>query len=249
MAIPGALLQLEERREGGPSSQAAIGLRFIILAASVSRVAITKNSRHDLRARVVPDPWQTEAVLFKERFWAGLRSGSLTVAYRRWKRPSVKTGGTLVSPGGLLGIDSVEAIDGTRVDDAAAREAGYASREELFANLRGDGQLYRIRFHRIGEDPRLELRERAELTASESKAIARTMQHNDWALPYLRLIDELPGTVSTELAARAGVERPVFKQRVRRLKALGLTESLEVGYRISRRGRTVLADHAIADAT
>jgi hypothetical protein len=187
--------------------------------------------------------------LFKERFWAGLRSGSLTVAYRRWKRPSVKTGGTLVSPGGLLVIDSVQAIDSTEVDDDDARRAGYVSRDELFANLRGDGQLYCIRFHRIGDDPRLELRERAELTAPETKAIARTLQHNDWALPYLRLIDELPGTVSTELAARAGVERLVFKQRVRRLKALGLTESLEVGYRISPRGRTVLADATIADAT
>ncbi len=75
------------------------------------------------------------------------------------------------------------------------------------------------------------------------------MQHNDWALPYLRLIEDLPGTVSTDLAARAGVERPVVKHRIRRLKALGLTESLEVGFRISPRGRTVLADPAIADAT
>jgi hypothetical protein len=32
-----------------------------------------------------------------------------------------------------------------------------------------------------------------------------------------------------------------FKRRVRQLKELGLTESLEVGYRLSPRGRTVLA--------
>jgi hypothetical protein len=180
--------------------------------------------------------------LFKARFWAGLQDGSLTIAYRRWKRPSVKTGGTLVSPGGLLAIDAVEAIDDAQVDEEGARQAGYASPEELFAQLRGDGQLYRIRFHRLGEDPRVDLRERAELTAAERKAVARTLQHNDWALPYLRLIQAAPGTVSTELAARAGVERVVFKQRVRRLKALGLTESLDVGYRISPRGQTVLAE-------
>jgi hypothetical protein len=181
-------------------------------------------------------------VLFKERFWAGLQDGSLTVTYRRWKRPSVKTGGTLVSPGGLLAIDSVEIIDEAEVDEEAARRAGYESRQELFASLRGDGPLYRIRFHRIGDDPRVALRERAELTAPESNAIASTLNRNEWAVPYLRLIQASPGTVSTELAAQAGVERLVFKQRVRRLKALGLTESLEVGYRLSRRGRAVLAD-------
>jgi hypothetical protein len=181
-------------------------------------------------------------VLFKERFWAGLRDGSLTVAYRRWKRPSVRAGGTLVSPGGLLGIDAVDAIDDAEVDDPAAREAGYESRQELFANLRGEGRLFRIRFHRIGDDPRVALRQRTEVTASESSAIAKMLQRNDWAVPYLRLIDKSPGTVSTELAAQAGIERLVFKQRVRRLKALGLTESLEVGYRLTPRGQTVLAE-------
>jgi hypothetical protein len=179
-------------------------------------------------------------VLFKERFWAGLRDGSLTVAYRRWQRPSVKTGGTLVSPGGLLAIDLVEPIEDAQVDDEAARQAGYESRKELFTNIRGSGQLYRIRFHRIGDDPRVALRQRAELTSPEQEGIARMVKRNEWAVPYLRLIEESPGTVSTELAARAGVERPVFKQRVRRLKALGLTESLEVGYMISPRGRMVL---------
>ena len=188
-------------------------------------------------------------MLFKERFWAGLADGSLTVAYRRWRRPSVKTGGTLVSPGGLLAIDSVEAVDDTQLDDGAARQAGYESRTDLFANIGGDGQLYRIRFHRIGDDPRVALRQRTELTGPELNAIAKVLNRNDWAVPYLRLIQESPGTVSTELATRAGVERLVFKQRVRRLKALGLTESLEVGYRISPRGRTVLAGLGTSQAT
>jgi hypothetical protein len=64
-------------------------------------------------------------------------------------------------------------------------------------------------------------------------------------VPYLRLIEEWPGTVTTELTARAQVGRLVFKQRVRRLKALGLTENFEV----SRRGRTVLADFGTGEAT
>jgi ribosomal protein S19E (S16A) len=43
-----------------------------------------------------------------------------------------------------------------------------------------------------------------------------------------------------DLAAAAGRERHPFKTDVRKLKELGLTESLEVGYRLSPRGRALL---------
>lgn len=43
-----------------------------------------------------------------------------------------------------------------------------------------------------------------------------------------------------ELAAARGEERLPFKRRVRRLKELDLTESLDVGYRLSPRGRAYL---------
>ena len=43
-----------------------------------------------------------------------------------------------------------------------------------------------------------------------------------------------------DLAASAGRERHPFKTDVRKLKELGLTESLEVGYRLSPRGRALL---------
>lgn len=57
----------------------------------------------------------------------------------------------------------------------------------------------------------------------------------------LRLIGERPATVSTVLAAQLGMERLPFKQKVRRLKALGLTESCRSATRLSPRGRAVLA--------
>jgi hypothetical protein len=37
------------------------------------------------------------------------------------------------------------------------------------------------------------------------------------------------------------MEMPPFKVNVRKLKALGLTESLEIGYRLSARGHAWLA--------
>lgn len=43
--------------------------------------------------------------------------------------------------------------------------------------------------------------------------------------------------MSTELARELGTERFAFKANVRKLKRIGLTHSLEVGYRLSPRGR------------
>lgn len=181
-------------------------------------------------------------MLFPQRLWAGLVDGTVTVAFRRWKRPTVEAGGTLQSPGGLLGIDELTPIDPDDVTDDDARAAGHESRDEvLAAELRPEGTLYRVRFHRIGDDPRAELRAKDDLSDGEIADLQTVLRRLDWAIPTLRLIADHPATVSTKLAATAGVERQQFKLRVRRLKALGLTESLETGYRLSPRGHAFLA--------
>jgi hypothetical protein len=56
----------------------------------------------------------------------------------------------------------------------------------------------------------------------------------------LRLIADRPGTRAADLAAELGREKLPFKAEVRKLKELGLTESLQVGYRLSPRGRAYL---------
>jgi biotin operon repressor len=53
------------------------------------------------------------------------------------------------------------------------------------------------------------------------------------------MIDACPGVSAAELAGRLGRDRASFKADVRKLKELGLTESLRTGYRLSPRGRIV----------
>ena len=93
--------------------------------------------------------------------------------------------------------------------------------------------------------PRLTLREHADLDPDELDSLRRRLRRLDrgdpWTESYLRLIAANPGVVARELAPQVGMERDPFKIRVRRLKDLGLTESLLVGYRISPRGAAVLA--------
>ncbi|HKY66017.1 MAG TPA: hypothetical protein VJM49_06590 [Acidimicrobiales bacterium] len=186
------------------------------------------------------------------RFHAGLADGSITLAFRRWRRPAAKAGGRQRTPIGELAIDAVEAVEAADVTDADARSAGYRDRGELLGELDrfgpADGTIYRIALHLAGPDPRVALRERAEVTDDEWAQITarlerldRLSRHGPWTATVLRLIAERPAVRAPDLAASLGRETQPFKTDVRKLKELGLTESLEVGYRLSPRGRTVLA--------
>ena len=61
-----------------------------------------------------------------------------------------------------------------------------------------------------------------------------------WTRQFLELIRDQPGVRAGDICTVVGMERLPFKAYVRKLKALGLTESLEVGYRLSPRGEAVL---------
>ena len=62
-----------------------------------------------------------------------------------------------------------------------------------------------------------------------------------WTRRFLELIHDKPAVRAGDLCTVVGMERLFFKAYVRKLKALGLTESLEVGYRLSPRGEAVLS--------
>ncbi len=54
--------------------------------------------------------------------------------------------------------------------------------------------------------------------------------------PGARIIEANPARRAPDLAAELGRDTASFKRDVRKLKELGLTESLEIGYRLSPRG-------------
>ena len=179
---------------------------------------------------------------------ADIEAGRIDRAFRRWKRPTVRAGGTLRTAIGLLAIDSVEKITHADVTEEDARRAGFASRDALLAFLpERDEQLYRIRFRPGGVDPRAALREDASITAADRADLEARLArldarstHGPWTAATLAIIAERPATRAGDLAEALGRERLPFKADVRKLKALGLTESLELGYRLSPRGRAFL---------
>ena len=190
-----------------------------------------------------------DGMLFEQRLWPGLADGSVTVTFRRWKRPRAAVGGSHRTPAGVLAVDAVAEVDPAAITEADARAAGFGSLAALLAQLdrHGDGPVYRVDFHHAGADPREALRRRLDLSAEELAGLRARLDRLDrasrdgpWTHLTIGLIGERPGVRAADLAAAAGRERHSFKTDVRKLKELGLTESLEVGYRLSPRGRALL---------
>ncbi|MFC4942158.1 hypothetical protein ACFPFQ_01515 [Pseudonocardia sp. GCM10023141] len=174
----------------------------------------------------------------------GIADGTVTLAFRRWEQPRVRAGGTQRTSVGVVEFTSVEPVDEAELTEAEAHAAGYADLPALRAAQVGDRQLYRVTVRLAGPDPRVALRGRSRLSAGAHAEIAarldrldRASRRGPWTATVLDLIAANPGVRAPDLAERLGLETLPFKRDVRKLKELGLTESLEIGYRLSPRGR------------
>jgi hypothetical protein len=193
------------------------------------------------------------ALQFEARFKELIRAGAISLTFRYWHAPRVRVGAEYrVAPDITIRVGSI--TPSGRITAADARRSGFESvaalRAYLTRTVRGEARtLYRIEFERVtpAADPRARLArqplDRGALRTLEAKLDA--MDHRSptgpWTRRVLEMIDAAPGRRAGDLAAAIGWETPRFKQHVRRLKTLGLTQSLEVGYRLSVRGRSLLA--------
>lgn len=188
-------------------------------------------------------------MLWEHRFGPLIAAGEVTVTFRRWKKRQVVPGNRYRTPGGMIEVDEVEEVDAAAITDADARRAGHASAAALVADLpdRPGLPLYRIRFHHVGADPRDALAADADLDATAVAEIDAKLDRLDqassygpWTGPTLRIIRDRPAVRAPDLAAGFGRETQPFKRDVRKLKNLGLTISLNPGYRLSPRGEAFL---------
>ena len=188
---------------------------------------------------------------FLKPFKIAIADGCVSVSFRHWRAPQAKPGGRYqIRPYGAIEVDVVAPTAIDEITGADAIRAGFADRAELLAELdrrsKPRATLYRVEFRFIGdlEDPRTALRESmldAEDLAGLKAKLARMDESGAWTRKALELIRDRPGTRAGDLASEFGWETPRFKIQVRKLKAQGLTESLEVGYRLSPRGADYLS--------
>jgi hypothetical protein len=188
---------------------------------------------------------------FEQRLREGIADGSVTIMFRRWRRAQAVTGHRYRTGLSMIEVDSVDVVDPVAITDADARRAGYRDAPALVADLRGEPELpvYRIGFHRLDEpDPREVLAADDVLTVADVAELDRRLDRLDrasatgpWTAATLATIAAQPGTRAADLAAGLGRDTAPFKLDVRKLKNLGLTHSLERGYRLSPRGAAYLA--------
>lgn len=187
-------------------------------------------------------------MLIKTAVLDEIKAGRISLIFRRWKKPGVKAGGTQLTQSGLLAIDAVDIVTERQINEKDAKAAGFESKDALLADLNDrDEQVYRIGVHWAGEDPRKVLRQQSDLSDAELTEIIAKLRKLDtrgkrgkWTELYLQMIHDQPNTHAAILAEQIGLDIPHFKPWVRKLKALGLTESLSPGYRLSPRGEKVL---------
>ena len=189
-------------------------------------------------------------MLFQRRFHERIRSGEITCTVRIWQRPHVKVGGRYSLGGGAIVVDEVHE---TRLEDittALARRCGFPSLVDLVKTAKhGAGErVFVIDFHydgKTGARPKPETgavsaEELAELV-QRLAAMDRRSKVGEWTLATLRAIEARPGVLAAKLARSLGRPRDEFKRDVRKLKTLGLTFSLEIGYRLTPKGEALLA--------
>ena len=189
-------------------------------------------------------------MLFEQRFWEPVARGEVTVTFRRWKRRQAIAGNRYRTPMAIIEADAVDVIDAGDITPVDARAGGYPDVATLIDDLRGtpDLDLYRIRFHVVDEpDPRAQLAADATISAEDRAEIDRRLdrldrasRHGPWTRQTLALIERMPATRAGDLADALGRVRLPFKADVRKLKELGLTLSLPVGYELSPRGQAYL---------
>lgn len=214
-----------------------------------------------------PGEWETPQrncesigeVLISKPIAEQIRAGTVTTQYRRWDAPRVKAGGTQLTSAGLVRFTRVARVnDLSKLTDRAARAAGLKNADALRKALApkpggargargsaGGAHVYRINLEWAGEDPRLALREELPDGDECRQIAARTAVLDrrlggDWTRDTLEWIDANPRIVSKVLAQQRGVDLLPMKTDIRRLKALGLTISHDVGYELSPRGAVFL---------
>ena len=187
-------------------------------------------------------------VLFEQRFWEPIARGEVTVTFRRWKRRQALAGRRYRTGGGIIEVDAIEIVDESDITEPG-RPCGPLP---VRRGPRGgpprhprprplpDPVPHRRRARPPVAPRRVGRAERRRRRRARSPAPTARRGQPSRPLDRARrwsCIARRPGVRAGDLADELGRERLPFKADVRKLKNLGLTISLDVGYRLSPRGR------------
>ena len=111
----------------------------------------------------------------------GVAEGSVSLAFRRWRKQDVVPGQVFTTSSGLVRVDAVTVVDADAITDEEARQAGWPDAERLRRRLAPEGETYRVELSYAGPDPRIALRSSADLAPEEVAELDRRLERLDRA--------------------------------------------------------------------
>ena len=174
----------------------------------------------------------------------GILEGRITVSFRNWKHPHAAAGGVYrLRPAGAVKVTEVRSVRLSDIEPDDLRRSGFDTVAAVaeFLRLPESATVTRVEFE-LTEEPGAKPPPELSIDTVVTRLQATDRRSKTpWTADVLTLIGAHPATRAGDLAPEMGWETPVFKANVRKLKALGLTESLETGYRLTDLGEQVAA--------
>lgn len=185
-------------------------------------------------------------MLLKEIHLLGIKSGKITLAFRKWQKASVKIGSLLHTSIGLVEIRKIEAVNENDITDKDALNAGFTDKKQLLKSFthNSTGTIFKISVSYHSADPRIKLREQTQLSEQQFADLKKKLErldnyskHGHWTRKILLTIKDNPNLHAIGIAKLTGFEKEWLKLNIRKLKNLGLTISHNVGYELSPLGK------------
>ncbi|KAA0991925.1 ASCH domain-containing protein [Dyadobacter aurulentus] len=188
-------------------------------------------------------------MLFTVNHLEGIKSGKISLAFRKWKNQGVNAGSRINTAIGIIEITSMTECDREHITTADANQAGFSDLDRMLSLLDkfSEGTIYKMGVRYVSEDPRIKLREQTDVTDQELEELLDKLKRLDmasnqgkWTIKILKAIQENPLLRAADLAVKVKKEKEWLKLNVRKLKNLGLTVSHEPGYTLSPLGGYLL---------
>jgi hypothetical protein len=188
-------------------------------------------------------------MIFKLSHLEGIKAGKITLAFRKWKKPTVRKGSLIKTEIAVVEIVDVCEAQLHDITNSDAVNAGFDSLKNLIKAIDSvqDGTLYKIKVRYYSEDPRIALREHTAVPEYDFQLLKKKLERLDnhstmgpWTLTVLKAIGDNPKLRAADLAKKLDMQKDELKINIRKLKNLGLTISHEVGYTISPLGEFFL---------
>lgn len=188
-------------------------------------------------------------MLFKEIHLQGIKSGSISLAFRKWKKGAVKKGSLIKTSVGVVKIGDIEIVEEQDISEEDSINAGFKNKQHLLDSFPGaiGIPIFKISVSYYSEDPRIDVREQTDLTdekylelKEKLRRLDQFSKQGDWTKAVLIAIENHPQLQAEGIAKLTGFEKEWVKPNIRKLKNLGLTISHSIGYEISPFGKLLL---------